>query len=532
MADEEIIELTDIVKPGQAAGARPGAGPGDAAPERAVAGGSPQEEGPKEEVKAEKNEFGADFDALMQFDALLRKEVTGGKEEEQPKDPLKVSAAPVTDPTPAGHVVDPNEELSLPPLSDLDSILKELGVSDTPGKDRPTPPTPPQAVSTPPAPPPVAPAAPPAAPSAPAPAVTAPVSSPVAPSAPVVSAAPPQVAAPPPPVATAAVTVAPPAPPAAAQTQMEQLDLAALAAGVAAAQAAPAQSVPAAPLAAPAAAASDDVDMAGLDTLLDTVLAAAPRSAAPRQAPAVPVPVPPSAAPAAPAPVLSPVAPAAPAAVSTPVVSPAAPAAAPQAERKPAKEALPPEAVKGVLDNFAGALSQPSAASAPAPAAAPAAVSTPVVSPAPSAPAPQTNRKPAKEELPPGEVKVVLDNFAGALSRPSAASAHPAVHAADQAEHAHKQHHIVSTAAPAAATARPIKTVSLGQTSVVKAADKTPETDAALVSLRAEAENLRKELSSVKAELDDLRLNMTKHAAAAAAKVIREEIVALRKEMR
>jgi hypothetical protein len=39
-------------------------------------------------------------------------------------------AAPIANQDDSGHVVDPNEELDLPPLSDLDALLEELGVQD------------------------------------------------------------------------------------------------------------------------------------------------------------------------------------------------------------------------------------------------------------------------------------------------------------------------------------------------------------------------------------------------------------------
>ena len=98
MSDDDIIDLIEIVKPGKEEGAP---------------------------AVAEEHNFGADLDAIL-LDDLVSKTTPAAA-------PLvnKIVAAPIANPTKTEHMVNPDEELELPPLSDLDALLEELGVQDS-----------------------------------------------------------------------------------------------------------------------------------------------------------------------------------------------------------------------------------------------------------------------------------------------------------------------------------------------------------------------------------------------------------------
>lgn len=110
-ADDDILELTEVVETGKP---QPEGGvPSSAIPSSPV--GDPT--------------LGADFGADL--DALLDSLGAESPPPAPPQEPTFASApapAPIADPTPADHHVDPNEELQLPELSDIDSLLAELGV--------------------------------------------------------------------------------------------------------------------------------------------------------------------------------------------------------------------------------------------------------------------------------------------------------------------------------------------------------------------------------------------------------------------
>ncbi len=77
-------------------------------------------------------DFGADLDALL--DSLASDTAAAAPKPAAPVKPVapaKPVAAPIADQTPAGHVVDPNEELAMPGTADIDSLLAELGVEPT-----------------------------------------------------------------------------------------------------------------------------------------------------------------------------------------------------------------------------------------------------------------------------------------------------------------------------------------------------------------------------------------------------------------
>ena len=114
--DDDIFDLTDVVNQGAASGPTPGP---DAPP--AVGGGSGAD-------------FGADLDALLDSltgDTLAPTEPAPG----QPVAPPP-SAAPIKDPTPADHPVDPHETIPEAESSDIDSLLAELGIAES---DSPAP---------------------------------------------------------------------------------------------------------------------------------------------------------------------------------------------------------------------------------------------------------------------------------------------------------------------------------------------------------------------------------------------------------
>lgn len=119
MADEDIIELTDIVQKGYAPAAVQGATPA---------------------AEAQMPDFGADLDELLQnydkpaSEAPAATAPAPAAEQSQaspaPAAGEQAVAAPIANQEPTDHKVDPNEELELPPLSDLDALLEELGVQD------------------------------------------------------------------------------------------------------------------------------------------------------------------------------------------------------------------------------------------------------------------------------------------------------------------------------------------------------------------------------------------------------------------
>jgi Meckel syndrome type 1 protein len=107
--DDDILDLTEVVDEG-----------GASAP-----GGPP---GPDEAIGAD---FGADLDALL--DSLTAENAPASAPPvPAPPAPQKPIAAPIANPTPPDHAVDPDETLPASATSDIDSLLAELGVADTP----------------------------------------------------------------------------------------------------------------------------------------------------------------------------------------------------------------------------------------------------------------------------------------------------------------------------------------------------------------------------------------------------------------
>lgn len=132
MADDDIIELTDIVQKGHV--------PAQTAAPAAVQGSTSAAE-------AQMPDFGADLDELLQnYDkpASAAPAATAPAAEQSRAAPAPATAAsaatavdqavaapaPIANQESTDHKVDPNEELELPPLSDLDALLEELGVQD------------------------------------------------------------------------------------------------------------------------------------------------------------------------------------------------------------------------------------------------------------------------------------------------------------------------------------------------------------------------------------------------------------------
>ncbi len=100
--DEDILDLTVVAEPGKT-------------PE------APKPDGPPEPGDSGAD-FGADLDALL--DSLG---VDGSAPAVAPPAAEAVSPAPIADQTPVDHKVDPNEELAMPEMLDIDSLLAELG---------------------------------------------------------------------------------------------------------------------------------------------------------------------------------------------------------------------------------------------------------------------------------------------------------------------------------------------------------------------------------------------------------------------
>ena len=96
-ADDEVIDLLEVVKPGR---------------------------GLKQDAGGDDRDFGADLDAML--DGLSE----AGVEAAAPDIPDQ--PAPFPDPTPVDHKVDHNETLDLPGMDDLDNLLKSFGA---PGAD-------------------------------------------------------------------------------------------------------------------------------------------------------------------------------------------------------------------------------------------------------------------------------------------------------------------------------------------------------------------------------------------------------------
>ncbi len=79
-------------------------------------------------------DFGADLDALLDSlsaDGTAPPQAVAPAAPAKPVVPTKPVAAPIADQTPAGHVVDPNEEIVMPGNADIDSLLAELGVDSS-----------------------------------------------------------------------------------------------------------------------------------------------------------------------------------------------------------------------------------------------------------------------------------------------------------------------------------------------------------------------------------------------------------------
>ncbi|MDR2050835.1 MAG: hypothetical protein LBQ63_03585 [Deltaproteobacteria bacterium] len=495
MADEDILELTEVVKPGDPeSGELPGVA---VAPE---AGSAPLRNAPPAEGQSRDLEpdFGAELDAMLRKGKTAPSApVSAGFDVPSPPEPAprpapagapepppllqagegapEVVAVPIANPTATDHEVNPNEEINLSPLSDLDNLLNELGV-----KEQKTQASRPSAAS----------------PAAPFPAAAFP-----APHASPAQASPgPQ-------------TVPPPgAPPQAAPA--EDLDLAVLAAGVAAAKAA--ANSPSAP---------------------------------------PPVSVPPASAPPSPPPVSSP-----PVSASPPVSVPPASAPPEKAENfvprsgklvPPGLEQLAPtEGAQRAMSEFVGRLSAPPEKAesfvprsgklvppgleqlAPTESAQQAMgkfvenLAAPASPPAGSKPV-----SPPAAAAKPARAKAVISSPAGvsaSAGKPSPSAGGVDVEELDTlldtvlaaAPKGRSAPAPASPAVPAAPAAPPRRVLS-----AVRVAPGRKE--GVVASSGADLASLRAEIAALKSELADMRSNMDKYAAAAAARVIREEIAAL-----
>ena len=98
--DDDILDLTEVVEQGRTPAAAPAATKAMDLPD---------------------GDFGADLDSLL--DSLA----AASPSAEQAKHPAPL-AAPIDNPPPSDHVVDPNEELGEPETADIDSLLAELDV--------------------------------------------------------------------------------------------------------------------------------------------------------------------------------------------------------------------------------------------------------------------------------------------------------------------------------------------------------------------------------------------------------------------
>lgn len=212
--DEDILDLTVVAEPGSQQTA-----PLDGPPEP----GDPDAD------------FGVDLDALL--DSMGADAATPSPAPATPavpESPASPVAAPIADQTPVDHKVDPDEEMALPEMSDIDSLLAELGAA--------SPDAPPQAESA-------------------ADEEMPPVAAEPAPSVPMAE-------------FDGILAQA-----RAAEAQKAEEEKAALAAAVAAPKPV------AAPLGAPDADDGEDLDLNELDALLDDILAAAPEMSVPASEP-------------------------------------------------------------------------------------------------------------------------------------------------------------------------------------------------------------------------------------------------------
>ncbi|MDR2891743.1 MAG: hypothetical protein LBV80_01465 [Deltaproteobacteria bacterium] len=425
MPDDDIMDLTEVVKPGQ----------------KTEAAATP--------------DFGSDLDALLQG---LDNGATGKVAPQNGPDLASFGTKPSD-----GHVVNPNEDIELPALSDLDALLAELGVENTPkATAKPVSPEPDfddldaasyrsgeEAAAPQPAQP--APAGP--APAAPIQAQAAPAQAPVAPKP-----------APVPPVQAQAASAQTPIAPAAA---------------------------------APAASPTGGIDLGELDAMLDKVLLAAPRRPARDSAAktaddsAGDTPVNQAAQPAAP---VSPAAPAAP----IPSVAPAAPdedddilelelsAVEPGSLPQPPVAAPTPDApapAAPVIDEFEAAASaaaiQPTAPAQPA---------DPFEAAQAAAPVPPAAPVQATAPVQPVVAQIAPEPDEALATHMDAQPDAPGVKADESA---------------------------------------SSDFEVELEALRTQVGELQTELASLRAGFESLQANLEKSAAQAAAKVIREELAAL-----
>lgn len=109
--DEDILDLTVVAEPGSQ--------------QTAPLDGPPEPSGPGAD-------FGVDLDALL--DSLGADAAEHSPQPSPapatpavPESPASPIAAPIADQTPVDHTVDPDEEMALPEMSDIDSLLAELG---------------------------------------------------------------------------------------------------------------------------------------------------------------------------------------------------------------------------------------------------------------------------------------------------------------------------------------------------------------------------------------------------------------------
>lgn len=122
--DEDILDLTVVAEPGKQPDAP--ASQADAPPEPGAPG----------------MDFGADLDALL--DSLAPDgSITAPATAPEPAAPAEPVAAPIADQTPVTHTVDPNEEMAMPEVADIDSLLAELGADIPAASAAPEQPAPP-----------------------------------------------------------------------------------------------------------------------------------------------------------------------------------------------------------------------------------------------------------------------------------------------------------------------------------------------------------------------------------------------------
>lgn len=119
--DDDILDLTEIVDSG------------NANPAPASSAANTVDDLPGLDDDSIGADFGADLDALL--DSLTADAAAGSapapKAQPPAPSPAAPIAAPIENPTPVEHTVDPDETLPGAETSDIDSLLAELGVTDS-----------------------------------------------------------------------------------------------------------------------------------------------------------------------------------------------------------------------------------------------------------------------------------------------------------------------------------------------------------------------------------------------------------------